>query len=588
MLRMMMISAFLSGVVAVTAALHSSTALNGGVGDPLAHHGRCEPITINLCMNIPYNETIMPNLMNHQKQEDAGQEVHQYMPLVKMKCSPDLRFFLCTVYAPVCTIIEKAIPPCRSLCESARSGCEQLMNSFGFMWPEALECSKMPENDGTELCVGTNETTTRQEPVPISPPARMPMAEFQPTWNEGLKPHGGKGVGKGGNNFMMGARDFGFVCPMQFKIPHGLGYSLKVGDKVEPDCGAPCDGMFFTERQRRFSRIWVGTWASICAASCFFTFLTFLIDTDRFRYPERPIIFLSVCYLMVALVYVIGWAAGNSISCREPFPSPPSIRLQMASTITQGTKHELCTVLFMILYFFGMASSIWWVILTLTWFLAAGLKWGHEAIETNSQYFHLAAWAAPAVKTVTILAMGKVEGDILSGVCYVGLWNVEALRGFVLAPLCVYLLLGTVFLLAGFVSLFRIRTVMKHDGTKTDKLEKLMIRIGIFSVLYIVPALVVIACLFYEQAYFDQWMLTWNLEMCSRPGLQVLYSLPCPQGERIRDLGRKPDFEIFMIKYLMAMIVGITSSFWVWSKKTLTSWQQFFHHIRGHRTEAYV
>lgn len=129
-----------------------------------------------------------------------------------------------------------------------------------------------------------------------------------------------------------------------------------------------------------------------------------------YRYPERPIIFLSVCYLMVALAYVIGWAAGNSISCREPFPSPMGIRIQMASTITQGTKHELCTVLFMILYFFGMASSIWWVILTLTWFLAAGLKWGHEAIETNSQYFHLAAWAAPAVKTVTILAMGKVEG----------------------------------------------------------------------------------------------------------------------------------------------------------------------------------
>lgn len=282
MLRTMMISAFLSGVVTVTAALHSSTALNGGVGDPLAHHGRCEPITINLCMNIPYNETIMPNLMNHQKQEDAGQEVHQYMPLVKMKCSPDLRFFLCTVYAPVCTIIEKAIPPCRSLCESARSGCEELMNSFGFMWPEALDCSKMPENDGTELCVGTNETTTRQEPVPVSPPARMPMAEFQPTWNEGLRPHGGMGVGNG-NNFIMGARDFGFVCPMQFKIPHGLGYSLKVGDKVEPDCGAPCDGMFFTERQRRFSRVWVGTWAAVCAASCFFTFLTFLIDTDRFR-----------------------------------------------------------------------------------------------------------------------------------------------------------------------------------------------------------------------------------------------------------------------------------------------------------------
>jgi frizzled protein 1/7 len=64
----------------------------------------------------------------------------------------------------------------------------------------------------------------------------------------------------------------------------------------------------------------------------------------------------------------------------------------------------------MVLYFFSMASSIWWVVLTLTWFLAAGLKWGHEAIEANSQYFHLAAWAVPAINTITLLAMGKVEG----------------------------------------------------------------------------------------------------------------------------------------------------------------------------------
>ncbi|XP_066587207.1 frizzled-7-B [Prorops nasuta] len=558
------------------------TQINGYHSKDPAANGRCEPITINLCMNIPYNETVMPNLLNHQKQEDAGQQIHQFAPLIKVKCSPDLRFFLCTMYAPVCTILKRAIPPCKSLCESARAGCEEVMNSFGYEWPENLECSKLPENGGEELCVGTNKTTSLESSPPQYPP-RMPVAEFQPQpgWTPGPKsPYGG--------GFMLGARDFGFVCPMHFKVPPDLGYSLKVGDKIERNCGAPCDGMFFSERERKFSRVWVGTWASVCAASCFFTFLTFLIDTDRFRYPERPIIFLSVCYLMVALVYVVGWAAGNSISCRDPFPPPLDMRIQMASTITQGTKHELCTVLFMVLYFFGMASSIWWVILTLTWFLAAGLKWGHEAIEANSQYFHLAAWAAPAIKTVTILAMGKVEGDILSGVCYVGLWNVEALRGFVLAPLCVYLVLGTVFLLAGFVSLFRIRTVMKHDGTKTDKLEKLMIRIGIFSVLYTVPALIVIACLFYEQAYFDQWMLTWNMDMCSRAGPQSLYSMPCPVGERTRDLGRRPEFEVFMIKYLMAMIVGITSSFWVWSSKTLTSWRQFFHHIQGRRAEAYV
>lgn len=174
-----------------------------------------------------------------------------------------------------------------------------------------------------------------------------------------------------------------------------------------------------------------------------------------------------------------------------------------------------------------------------------------------------------------------VSGDILTGVCYVGLWNVDTLRVFVLIPYLIYLALGTIFLLAGFVSLFRIRTVMKHDGTKTDKLEKLMIRIGVFSVLYTVPALIVLACLFYEQAYFDYWTVTWHREIC----MKQYYTIPCPLG---RDVGRKPDFEVFMIKYLMALIVGITSSFWIWSGKTFNSWKEFFHRLRGRRVEAYV
>ena len=241
--------------------------------DPLAPHGKCERITINLCMDMPYNETIMPNLLNHVKQDDAGPEMHHFSPLVKLKCSPDFKFFLCVMYAPPCTIIDRALLPCRSLCESARRGCERLMNDFGFQWPENMECSKFPENKESVLCVGKNESSPTEPPMeddvrwltPEYPNPRLP----KPFLNNGL--------------MMPGARDLGFACPMQLKVPPQFKYSLKVGNKIEHNCGAPCDGMFFNATERRFSRIWVGTWAALCAASCFFTFLTFLIDTDRFR-----------------------------------------------------------------------------------------------------------------------------------------------------------------------------------------------------------------------------------------------------------------------------------------------------------------
>ena len=64
-------------------------------------HGRCEPITIPLCKDIQYNLTIMPNLLNHQKQDDAGLEVHQFYPLVKVMASDKnftCRILLCAYF----------------------------------------------------------------------------------------------------------------------------------------------------------------------------------------------------------------------------------------------------------------------------------------------------------------------------------------------------------------------------------------------------------------------------------------------------------------------------------------------------------
>jgi len=301
----------------------------------------------------------------------------------------------------------------------------------------------------------------------------------------------------------------------------------------------------------------------MCVLSTFFTVLTFVVDMQRFQYPERPIVFLSGCYCVVAIAYLVGFFIGDGIACsRADVSEMDTEYIGPTKVVTQGTKKEGCTILFIMLYFFSMASSIWWVILTLTWFLSAGLKWGHEAIESNSQYFHLAAWAVPAFKTIAVLAWGQVDGDVLSGVCFTGISNIDALRVFVLAPLFSYLIIGTCFLTAGFVALFRIRTIMKHDGTKTDKLEKLMVRIGIFGVLYTVPAMIVIGCHFYEQSFRSDWMRTWHQEATT---LQKRYTS-----------GPRPDFTVFMIKYLMTLIVGITSGFWIWSGKTVASWNKFY------------
>ncbi|CAL4157439.1 unnamed protein product, partial [Meganyctiphanes norvegica] len=180
-------------------------------------------------------------------------------------------------------------------------------------------------------------------------------------------------------------------------------------------------------------------------------------------------------------------------------------------------------------------------------------------------------------------------GDVMTGVCFVGLWNVSALRLFVLVPLFTYLVLGTAFLLIGFVSLFRIRTIMKHDGTKTDKLERFMVRIGVFGVLYTVPATVVVVCLLYEQAHHSQWMLGWQRDRClATEEPWKTYNVNCPPGVDYTAPLPEPDFIFFLIKYLATLVVGITSGFWVCSGKTISVWKNCWNRCIGRRPESYV
>ena len=60
------------------------------------------------------------------------------------------------------------------------------------------------------------------------------------------------------------------------------------------------------------------------------------------------------------------------------------------------------------------------------------------------------------------------------------------------------------------------RSVIKEQEgrTKIDKLEKLMVKIGIFSVLYIVPAGTVIACSLYEAASLPGYLPSFVYFMC--------------------------------------------------------------------------
>lgn len=525
---------------------------------------RCEEITIPMCKGIGYNLTSMPNELNHDNQEEAGFEVHQFWPLVEINCSAELKFFLCSVYTPICfEDFHNNLKVCRSVCERARAGCEPIMQEYGFEWPERMNCSRLPTRNESSLCMepptesrnslpgagGSAKGGKRLQGMPSLPKCQKGKNCRESTFT--AEP-----------SLPTSSRECSCRCkkplvPIERDSPW-FNRSITIGGV--DNCAFPCKSGFFSKEEQEFASTWISLWSGLCCFATLMTLTTFLIDTERFKYPERPIVFLSGCYFLVSIGYLIRVFLGHEeVACEG----------KMIMYSANGPKP--CTLVFLLIYFFGMASSIWWVILTFTWFLSAGFKWSNEAIASYSQYFHLAAWLVPTVKSVAVLIFSAVDGDPVAGICSVGNENPNNLRQFVLIPLIVYLIIGVSFLFGGFVSLFRIRSVFKSQGglggrSKADKLEKLMIRIGVFSVLYTVPAIVLIACYCYESTFYNEW----------------ISSLACPCNEHHHYRGIiKPVYAVLMVKYFMALAVGITSGAWIWSGKTLGSWKKLWKRLFG-------
>lgn len=146
---------------------------------PRAQGASCEPVRIPMCKSMPWNMTKMPNHLHHSTQANAILAIEQFEGLLATKCSPDLLFFLCAMYAPICTIDfqHEPIKPCKSVCERARTGCEPILIKYRHTWPESLACEELPVYD-RGVCISPEAIITVEQ-------GTEPMTDFPIDSNNG-------------------------------------------------------------------------------------------------------------------------------------------------------------------------------------------------------------------------------------------------------------------------------------------------------------------------------------------------------------------------------------------------------------------
>ena len=73
---------------------------------------------------------------------------------------------------------------------------------------------------------------------------------------------------------------------------------------------------FFSDSAKQFALGWVAFWSVLCFISTALTIFTFLLDTSRFQYPWRPVIYLAIAFCVHSLTYFVSMVIGRAnVTC---------------------------------------------------------------------------------------------------------------------------------------------------------------------------------------------------------------------------------------------------------------------------------
>ena len=531
----------------------------GGPDDP-----HCVPITNSLCSRVGWRDGSVPNFLDQQDIRTINDEALQYLPLYDTGCSNAFLHFLCSIYYPPCftsnvTGSEQTVvwPPCQELCDYVYCSCLDAVLNLGGEWPTRLLCPRFPSFRKGEACFPGNVDLMFFENLVLPMVSGRMLPSAKKCTDIGTAPNTtvtGSSPTTGSTPSVSTA-----LCTIpNLAAPNGSGdrYSLS----TYTGCSVPCDPKVYygVHNAGTIIPVIVLVFSGLSLFISLVLLGAFLIDRSRFYYPERPVIYLTASFTALSSVLFL---SGITSLANYPFACEEKVsviyqRLPSESTSFKGIA---CVVVAILLYYATMATLVWWVVLTFTWLLATTLKWAAEAIAKFWIAYHMVGWGIPLIQTTLVLGIQWIDGDVGSGVCYVGNLDMVAKGVLVFSPTVLYLLTGYILFAVACISLFKIHSHMRkqNDLEKVAKLQKLIVHVLLFTALFSVPVLGLCIMYIYELAAEEGWeryvLCRYSPTLCSTP-----VDTPSPVAAAA-------------LKYILWLIPSSSLLVWVLSHKTIRS-----------------
>ncbi|XP_062374032.1 protein smoothened [Sardina pilchardus] len=486
----------------------------------------CEVLKYNTCLGtpLPYTHTSLILAEDSNTQEEVLEKLAMWSGLRNApRCWAVIQPLLCAVYMPKCDNGKVELPS-QMMCQSTRKPCSIVDKERG--WPSFLKCER------TETYPKGCESSLQKLKFNSSGQCEAPLVKTDnpASW---------------------------------YKDVEG--------------CGIQCNNPLFTEGEHSDMHTYIGLFGSVTLLCTFFTLATFLADwKNSNRYPAVILFYINACFFIGS----IGWLAQFMDGARDEIvcKSDNTMRLGEPSS----TETLSCVIIFVIVYYSLMSGVIWFVMLTYAWhtsFKALGTT--HQPLSGKTSYFHLVTWSIPFILTVAILAIAEVDGDSVSGICFVGYKNYRYRAGFVLAPIGLVLTVGGYFLIRGVMTLFSIKS--NHPGLLSEKaaskINETMLRLGIFGFLAFGFVFITFGCHFYDFFNQAEWERSFKEFVLCEANVTIAHETNKQIPECI--IKNRPSLLVEKINLFSMFGTGIAMSTWVWTKATILIWKRTWFKITG-------
>lgn len=445
------------------------------------------------------------------------------------KCWEVIQPFLCSVYMPRCNSTDLTVErPSRELCLKTRTPCDIIRKISG--WPFFLDCNQLD-------IFSANCTENSYEKKEIS-----------------------------------------FDTTSRCNSPLVKTDNVKSWYSEVEGCGVQCQNPLFTEEEHEEVHIIIAVFGSLCLVCTLFTMLTFIIDwKTASRYPALILFFINACFFLGS----IGWMAQFSGNARTDIVCKTDGTVRKGEPELGNGETASCTIVFILVYYFMMAGCVWFVMLAFAWYLTfRALGTQRDDLKNKTSYFHIASWCVPLVLTIVCLSVSEIDGDSLSGICFVGVFNNGYRGGFVLAPIGLMLVIGLGYLILVLKTLIKLKKESPdYISIKAlSKIKETIIRLGIFTLLDFLFVVITFAVHVYifvnEQSWSDSFK---EYIYCqgNATAIQSVYndsSVAC-------ELSSRPSVVAYGFHILAFFGAGITMSSWSWTKASLLAWERFLRKV---------